>query len=195
MRIVLLGAPGAGKGTQAHCLKNDLGVAHISTGDMLRAAVASGTPAGREAKSVMDAGRLVCDDILLTMLQERLAEPDTKAGFILDGYPRNLSQADALEHLLARIGQPLDAVIKLEVPSATIIQRCQIRYAAQQRQDDNPEVVRDRLQIYAEQTAPVTDFYAQRHLLQVVDGVGDPGQVTTRVKVALKISSDRSVEV
>ena len=186
MRLVLLGAPGSGKGTQATRLKNDLGVPHISTGDMLRAAVAAGTPTGLKAKAVMDAGKLVSDDILLAMLEERLAQPDAKSGFILDGYPRNLAQADALEHLLARIGQPLDAVVKLEVPNEVIIGRCEIRYAAEHRKDDDPAVVRDRLKVYAEQTAPVADFYAKRGKLQVVDGVGELDEVTARVKRALK---------
>jgi len=186
MRLVLLGAPGSGKGTQATRLKNDLGVPHISTGDMLRAAVAAGTPTGLKAKAVMDAGRLVSDDILLAMLEERLAQADAKSGFILDGYPRNLAQADALDHLLARIGQPLDAVVKLEVPNEAIIGRCEIRYAAEHRKDDDPAVVRDRLKVYAEQTAPVADFYARRGTLQVVDGVGELDEVTARVKRALK---------
>ncbi|MDE2087246.1 MAG: adenylate kinase [Xanthomonadaceae bacterium] len=186
MRLVLLGAPGSGKGTQAARLKNDLGVPHISTGDMLRAAVAAGTPTGLKAKAVMDAGKLVSDDILLAMLEERLAQPDANNGFILDGYPRNLAQADALDHLLARIGQPLDAVVKLEVPNEAIIGRCEIRYAAEHRKDDDPAVVRDRLKVYAEQTAPVADFYARRGTLQVVDGVGALDDVTARVKAALR---------
>lgn len=186
MRLVLLGAPGSGKGTQAARLKNDLAVPHISTGDMLRAAVAAGTPTGLKAKAVMDAGKLVSDDILLAMLEERLVQPDAKNGFILDGYPRNLAQADALDHLLARIQQPLDAVVKLEVPNEAIIARCEIRYAAEHRKDDDPAVVRDRLKVYAEQTAPVADFYARRGKLQVVDGVGDLDGVTARVKRALK---------
>jgi adenylate kinase len=189
MRLVLLGAPGSGKGTQATRLKNDLGVPHISTGDMLRAAVAAGTPTGLKAKAVMDAGKLVSDDILLAMLEERLAQADAKSGFILDGYPRNLAQADALDHLLARIGQPLDAVVKLDVPNEVIIGRCEIRYAAEHRKDDDPAVVRDRLKVYAEQTAPVADFYAKRGKLQVVDGVGELGEVTARVKRALKAES------
>ncbi|HKR75842.1 MAG TPA: adenylate kinase [Rhodanobacter sp.] len=189
MRLVLLGAPGSGKGTQATRLKNDLGVPHISTGDMLRAAVAAGTPTGLKAKAVMDAGKLVSDDILLAMLEERLAQADAKNGFILDGYPRNLAQADALDHLLARIGQPLDAVVKLDVPNEVIIGRCEIRYAAEHRKDDDPVVVRDRLKVYAEQTAPVADFYAKRGKLQVVDGVGELDEVTARVKQALKAES------
>ncbi|PWK86628.1 adenylate kinase [Fulvimonas soli] len=185
MRLVLLGAPGSGKGTQAARLKADLGVPHISTGDMLRAAVAAGTPLGLKAKAVMDAGQLVSDDILLGMLEERLAQPDAKAGFILDGYPRNLAQADALDHLLAKLGQPLDAVVKLEVPNDAIIGRCEIRFAAEGRADDNPETVRKRLGVYAEQTAPVADFYARRGKLQVVDGVGALDEVTARIKRAI----------
>lgn len=185
MRLVLLGAPGSGKGTQAARLKTALGVPHISTGDMLRAAVAAGTAMGLKAKAVMDAGQLVSDDILLGMLEERLAQADAKAGFILDGYPRNLAQADALDHLLAKLGQPLDAVVKLEVPDAAIIKRVEIRFKAEGRADDNPDTVRKRLAIYAEQTAPVADFYASRGKLQVVDGVGELAEVTARVERAL----------
>lgn len=189
MRLVLLGAPGSGKGTQAARLKAELGVPHISTGDMLRAAVAAGTAMGLKAKAVMDAGQLVSDDILLGMLEERLAQDDAKGGFILDGYPRNLAQADALDHLLARIGQPLDAVVKLEVPNEAIIGRCKIRFEAEGRADDNPDTVRKRLAIYAEQTAPVADFYARRGKLQTVDGVGELVDVTARVKLALQSES------
>lgn len=185
MRLVLLGAPGSGKGTQAARLKTALGVPHISTGDMLRAAVAAGTAMGLKAKAVMDAGQLVSDDILLGMLGDRLAQDDAKAGFILDGYPRNLAQADALDHLLARLGQPLDAVIKLEVPNEAIIGRCEIRFKAEGRADDNPDTVRRRLAIYAEQTAPVADFYASRGKLQIVDGVGELAEVTARIERAL----------
>jgi adenylate kinase len=189
MRLVLLGAPGSGKGTQAARLKADLNVPHISTGDMLRAAVAAGTPLGLKAKAVMDAGLLVSDDILLGMLEERLAQDDARNGFILDGYPRNLAQADALDHLLSRIGQPLDAVVKLEVPNEAIIGRCQIRFQAENRADDNPDTVRKRLGIYAEQTAPVADFYARRGKLQIVDGVGELDEVTARIKRALERES------
>jgi adenylate kinase len=189
MRLVLLGAPGSGKGTQATRLKTALGVPHISTGDMLRAAVAAGTAMGRKAKAVMDAGQLVSDDILLGMLEERLAQDDAKAGFILDGYPRNLAQADALDHLLTKLGQPLDAVVKLEVSNEVIVGRCEIRFKAEGRADDNPDTVRKRLAIYAEQTAPVADFYARRGKLQVVDGVGELDEVTARIKHALQHES------
>ena len=189
MRLVLLGAPGSGKGTQATRLKVELGVPHISTGDMLRAAVAAGTAMGLKAKAVMDAGQLVSDDILLGMLEERLAQDDARAGFILDGYPRNLAQADALDHLLVKLNQPLDAVVKLDVPNEAIIARCEIRFEAEGRADDNPVTVRKRLAIYAEQTAPVADFYAKRGKLQIVDGVGELEEVTARVKRALENES------
>ena len=189
MRIVLLGAPGSGKGTQAARLKAELGIAHISTGDLLRAAVKAGTPLGLRAKAVMDAGRLVSDEIVLAMLEERLAAPDTHAGFILDGYPRNLAQADALDQLLKRIGQPLDAVLKLNVPDADIIKRTEIRFRAEGRADDDPDTVRRRLQVYAEQTAPVADYYAQRGLLTEVDGVGAIEEIFARLLAALNASS------
>jgi len=186
MRIVLLGAPGSGKGTQAARLKAELGIAHISTGDLLRAAVKAGTPLGLKAKVVMEAGQLVSDEIVLGMLEERLARPDTRAGFILDGYPRNLAQADALDQLLKRIGQPLDAVLKLNVPDADIVARCEIRFKAEGRADDNPETVRKRLQVYAQQTAPVADYYLNRGLLSEIDGVGAIGAISARLLAALQ---------
>jgi adenylate kinase len=186
MRIVLLGAPGSGKGTQAKRLKVELKVAHISTGDLLRAAVKAGTPLGRKAKAVMEAGQLVSDDIVLGLLEERLAQPDTQSGFILDGYPRNTAQANALDELLARIVQPLDAVVKLNVPDADIVKRCEIRFEQEHRADDNPETVRKRLAVYAEQTAPVADFYLQRGLLTEIDGVGAIEAIGDRVLAALR---------
>jgi len=189
MRLVLLGAPGSGKGTQAARLKAELGAPHISTGDMLRAAVAAGTPMGLQAKAVMAAGQLVSDDILLGMLEDRLAQPDAAAGFILDGYPRNLAQAAALDRLLGRIGQPLDAVVKLDVPSEVIVERCRIRFLAEHRADDDPDTVARRLAVYAEQTAPVAEFYARAGKLQVVDGVGELDEVTERLRQALHMQA------
>jgi adenylate kinase len=185
MRIVLLGAPGSGKGTQAKRLKAELGSAHISTGDLLRAAVKAGTPLGLKARAVMEAGQLVSDDIVLGLLEVRLAEADAKSGFILDGYPRNLAQANALDGLLARLGQPLGVVLKLNVPDADIVKRCEIRYAQERRADDNPETVRKRLAVYAEQTAPVADFYARRGLLTEIDGVGAIDAIGDRLLAAL----------
>lgn len=185
MRLVLLGAPGSGKGTQADILKAELEVPHISTGDLLRGAVKAGTPLGLAAKAVMEAGQLVSDDIVLGMLEERLAQPDAAAGFILDGYPRNVAQCEALEALLTRIGQPLQVAIKLEVPSELIVERIAGRAAAEGRKDDTPETVRERLRVYAEQTEPVADHFARIGQLAVVDGVGERDEITQRILSAL----------
>ncbi len=185
MRLVLLGAPGSGKGTQAEILKAELGVPHVSTGDLLRAAVKAGSPLGLKAKAVMEAGQLVSDDIVLAMLEERLAQADAASGFILDGYPRNVAQCEALQALLARIGQPLEVAIKLDVPSELIVSRIAGRAAAQGRKDDTPEVVRDRLRVYAEQTEPVAGYFAQIGKLKVVDGVGELAVVSARILAAL----------
>ena len=185
MRLVLLGAPGSGKGTQAAMLKAELKVPHISTGDLLRAAVKAGTPLGLKAKAVMEAGKLVSDDIVLGMLEERITQPDAKGGFILDGYPRNVAQCEALEALLARIGQPLDIAVKLKVPSELIVERIAGRAAAEGRKDDTPETVRERLRVYAEQTAPVAEHFGAIGRLRIVDGVGDVDAVFKRILAAL----------
>jgi len=185
MRLVLLGAPGSGKGTQAAMLKAELKVPHISTGDLLRAAVKAGTPLGLKAKAVMEAGKLVSDDIVLGMLEERITQPDAKGGFILDGYPRNVAQCEALESLLARIDQPLDIAVKLKVPSELIVDRIAGRAAAEGRKDDTPETVRERLRVYAEQTAPVAEHFGAIGKLRIVDGVGDVDAVFKRILAAL----------
>lgn len=181
MRLVLLGAPGSGKGTQAARLKEALGVPHISTGDLLRAAVAAGTPLGVQAKAVMDRGELVSDDIVLGMLEERLTAGDTGNGFILDGYPRNSAQASALDELLARLGQPVDIAVLLDVDPELLIARIAGRAQAEGRSDDSPETVRNRLRIYTEQTAPVIDFYEATGKLARIDGVGGMDEITARV--------------
>jgi len=185
MRLVLLGAPGSGKGTQAELLKAELGVPHISTGDLLRAAVKAGTPLGLKAKAVMEAGQLVSDEIVLGMLEERLAQPDAAAGFILDGYPRNVAQCEALEGLLARIGQPLEVAIKLDVPTELIVDRIAGRAAKEGRKDDTPETVRERLRVYTEQTEPVAGHFAAIGKLTKVDGVGELAEVSRRILAAL----------
>lgn len=191
MRLVLLGAPGSGKGTQAVRLKQALGIPHISTGDLLRAAVAEGTPLGLQAKTVMERGELVSDDIVLGMLDERLSAGDTGKGFILDGYPRNSAQAWALDGLLQRLGQPVDHAVLLEVDNELLIARIAGRAKAEGRSDDTPETVRRRLGIYSEQTAPVIDFYEHADKLLRVDGVGEVEQVTRRVLAALgSVSAD-----
>ena len=185
MRLVLLGPPGSGKGTQAARLKETLGVPHISTGDLLRAAVKAGTPLGLKAKAVMEAGQLVSDEIVLGMLEERLAQPDAAAGFILDGYPRNVAQCEALERLLARIGQPLEVAIKLDVPTELIVDHIAGRAAKEGRKDDTPETVRERLRVYTEQTEPVAGHFAAIGKLTKVDGVGELAEVSRRILAAL----------
>ena len=185
MRLVLLGAPGSGKGTQAARLKEHLQVPHISTGDLLRAEVAAGSPLGLEAKEVMARGELVSDAILLGMLEDRYSRPDTAGGFILDGYPRNLAQADALDVLLKRIGQPMDAAVQLDVATELLVERIAGRAAAEGRADDSPESVRTRLEVYDSQTAPVIEFYRTHGQLTVVDGVGTLDEVFTRIIEAI----------
>ena len=186
MRLVLLGPPGSGKGTQATSLKEKLQVPHISTGDLLRAEVAAGTELGKQAKAVMDAGNLVSDDILLGMLESRLSQADTATGFILDGYPRNVAQANALGELLGRLEQPLDAIVQLDVPTELLVERIAGRAKEQGRADDNPESVRKRLQVYNDSTAPVIGFYANRGTLTRVDGVGTMDEITARILAGLQ---------
>jgi adenylate kinase len=190
MRLLLLGAPGSGKGTQAARLKDSLGVPHISTGDLLRAEVAAGSRLGLEAKEVMARGELVSDAILLGMLEDRFSRADTAGGFILEGYPRNLAQAAALDRLLARIGQPMDYAVQLEVPTELLVERIAGRAKAEGRADDQPDAVRKRLQVYDEQTAPVIDFYRQHGQLTVVGGVGELDEVFTRILEAISPGHD-----
>jgi adenylate kinase len=185
MRLVLLGAPGSGKGTQATRLREHLQVPHISTGDLLRAAVAAGTPLGLQAKAVMAAGNLVSDEIVLGMLEERFQQSDTVNGFILDGYPRNLAQANALDGLLTRIKQPMDIAVQLDVATELLVERIAGRAAAEGRADDSPEAVRNRLKVYEQQTAPVVDFYRNQGKLAHLDGVGAPDEVFTRIIEAI----------
>lgn len=186
MRLVLLGAPGSGKGTQAARLKEHLQVPHISTGDLLRAEVAAGSKLGLEAKGVMARGELVSDAILLGMLEDRFSRPDTAGGFILDGYPRNLAQADALDGLLTRLKQPFDHAVQLDVATELLVERIAGRAKAEGRADDTPESVRTRLKVYDDQTAPVIEYYRQHGQLTVVDGVGDLDAVFSRILEAIQ---------
>jgi adenylate kinase len=190
MRLVLLGAPGSGKGTQATRLREHLQVPHISTGELLRAAVTAGTPLGLKAKSVMESGGLVSDDIVLGMLEERLLQPDTANGFVLDGYPRNLAQARALDSLLARIKQPVDLAVQLDVDQNLLVERLSGRAHVEGRADDTPEAVRNRLTVYAEQTAPVVDYYRTQGKLTCIHGVGTMDEVFTRIVEAINPTSD-----
>ena len=186
MRLVLLGAPGSGKGTQATRLKEQLGVPHISTGDLLRAAVAAGTALGQQAKAVMERGELVSDEIVLGMLEERFGQPDIARGFILDGYPRNLAQASALDALLHRLNLPVDVAVQLDVSTELLVQRIAGRAQAEGRADDTPEAVANRLRVYTDQTAPVIDYYRERGRLVCVFGVGAMEEVSERILSAIR---------
>jgi adenylate kinase len=182
-RLVLVGPPGAGKGTQAVTLSGRLGVPHISTGDLFRAHVGEMTPLGKEAKRYLDSGELVPDSVTNEMVRERLAEPDAKDGFLLDGFPRNTKQADVLGQILAESVTSLDAVIQLHVPEDVVVGRLMARGRA----DDSEDVIRRRQQIYTSETAPLLEYYSD--ILTTVDGVGDVDEVAARVLAALR---DRS---
>jgi adenylate kinase len=190
MRIVLLGAPGSGKGTQAALLVQELNLPHISTGELLRSAVKAGSELGMQAKAVMDRGELVSDDIMLGLLGERLSQPDAKAGFILDGYPRNLSQAHALDELLERLDQPVDEALQIDVDVDLVVARIAKRAAEEGRSDDTEEVVRNRMKVYSDQTAPVVDYYAQKGLLSRVLGEGTIEEVFQRIRGVLQMRAE-----
>ena len=181
MRVVLMGPPGAGKGTQAVVVAARLGVPHVSTGDIFRANVAGGTPLGIEAKTYMDAGDYVPDSVTNAMVRDRLAQPDAAVGFLLDGYPRTVAQVDELAGMLAEHGAALDKVVELTVDTDEVVGRLVRRAAEQGRSDDTEDVIRRRQEIFAEQTAPLTALYAQQGLLVQVDGMGSVEDVTARV--------------
>jgi adenylate kinase len=212
MRIVMLGAPGSGKGTQAQRIQKEHGLPQISTGDLLRKAVADKTPLGLRAKSVMDAGELVPDDVVLGMIKGRIAARDAKRGFILDGFPRNTSQADSLDTLLATLDLKLDRVVLMDVDFDILMKRLTGRRTCSktgavlniyfsspaeleackkaggelvQRQDDNEETIRNRLQVYERQTAPLVDYYTKKGLLKTVAATGEVDAVYSRLKAAL----------
>jgi adenylate kinase len=208
MRIVLLGAPGSGKGTQAKQLVERYNIPQISTGDLLREAVAAGSELGKRAKIAMDAGQLVSDDIVLGMIQERMAKPDAKSGFILDGFPRNIPQAQALDAMLARVGQPIQLSLLVDVDSSVLLKRITGRRSCgscgaiyniyfstpkvpgkcdqcggtlQHRSDDNEETVASRLQVYEEQTAPLMAYYKAQGKMRTVAGVGSISEIYGRM--------------
>lgn len=176
MRIVLLGAPGSGKGTQAAHIAQRYQIDHISTGDLLRAEVAAGSPLGRKAKAVMDAGQLVSDDIMLAMIEQRLIG-DADGGFLLDGFPRTLAQAQGLGDLLGRLSKPLDVVVFFDVDYEEIIQRL----LARGRSDDTEDAIRTRLQVYERETAPLIDFYKEKGILREVKGAGEITEISARI--------------
>jgi adenylate kinase len=191
MRIILLGPPGAGKGTQAVRMVERLGVPQLSTGDMIRAAVAAGTPVGLKAKEIMDRGDLVSDDVVVGIIADRIEEPDAKAGFILDGFPRTVAQAEAFDAMLARKGLKLDAVIEFKVNEAELVDRIVKRAKETEargepvRKDDNPDVFKTRLEAYRKQTAPLSAYYAGVGQLRTVDGMKPIDEVTEAVKAIL----------
>lgn len=204
-RIVLVGPPASGKGTQAKILVERLGVPQISTGDMLRAARAAGTPLGREAEKFMTAGKLVPDEVVIGLVGERLREPDTEKGFILDGFPRTVPQAEALDRLLGGLGQALDHVVQIDVPRALLVERATLRRTdvrtgqiyhlkynpppsdavLEHRDDDREDKVATRLDQYEAMTAALLPYYEKRSLLRRIDGTGSPKEVTKRLIEAL----------
>lgn len=184
-RVVLLGPPGAGKGTQAVGLAEHLGVPAISTGDIFRANVSGGTELGRTARQYMDAGALVPDEVTNAMVRDRLAQPDAASGFVLDGYPRNTAQVGELDAMLSDLGSRLDVVVELTADTDEVVTRLLRRAELEGRSDDTEPVIRRRLEVYAEQTAPIADLYAQRDLLVQVDGMGAVEDVATRLRAAV----------
>lgn len=191
MRLILLGPPGAGKGTQATRLVERHGIPQLSTGDMLRAAVKAGTAIGQKAKAVMDAGQLVSDDIVVGIVADRFEEPDAKKGFILDGFPRTVAQAEALDRMMKQKGLKLDAVIEFVVDESALLARIEKRAAetiaagGTVRADDNPEALKIRLDAYRAQTAPLIDYYRGTGLLRSVDGMQSIDVVSRQIDEVL----------
>jgi adenylate kinase len=181
MRIVLLGPPGAGKGTQAVRVASRFNAPHIATGDIFRANVASGTELGRAAQEYMDRGDLVPDDVVIAMVMERLAEDDCEGGFVLDGFPRTVEQAEALDRRLDGLGTPLEAALSFDVTEEELLRRLAGRAAAEHRADDAEQTIRHRLEVFAIKTRPLIEYYAHRRLLVNVDAIGPIEVVTKRI--------------
>ena len=195
MRVILLGPPGAGKGTQAQRLVQKHGIVQLSTGDMLRAAVAAGTPIGLKAKELMDRGALVPDEVVVGIIADRIEQPDARKGFVLDGFPRTVAQAESLERLLAERGHKLDGVIELKVDEGMLLGRIEKRVremterGEKPRADDNAEAMKKRLEAYRTQTAPLSDHYGRKGLLKPVDGMASIDAVTQAIDGHLRGSS------
>lgn len=191
MIVILLGPPGAGKGTQAQVLVEKHGIVQLSTGDMLRAAVASGSELGQQAKAIMDAGQLMPDELMIKMISQRVDQPDCKNGFILDGFPRTVPQAQALDELLAEKGLKLDAVIEVKVADEVLVDRIKTRISQSEsaRSDDNVETLKKRLQVYHEQTAPILPYYGGKGTLKTVDGMQPIDDVTQQIEAILNAAA------
>jgi len=177
MRIVFIGPPGAGKGTQAEKIIAKYKPAHLSTGDMLRAARDAKTEIGLEAEKYMSSGQLVPDDVVIGVIADRLKQDDCKCGYLLDGFPRTIAQAEALDKMLAVAGTPLDVVLELKVPDAELFTRLEKR----KRADDTPETIQNRIDVYNNQTSPLLDYYGKRGLLKTIDGLGDIDEIFARI--------------
>lgn len=184
--VVFLGPPGSGKGTQARLLAERLGIPAISTGEMLRAAVREGTPLGQRVKAVMEAGDLVSDDLMIALIRERIAAPDARGGFVLDGFPRTVDQAAALDRLLEGNGTEISAVLNLSVPDTALMDRLAGRSGQENRADDRRETVLERLRVYHEKTEPLVEFYRRRRSLTDVDGMGGVADVAARIGESLE---------
>jgi adenylate kinase len=191
MRLILLGPPGAGKGTQSQRLVDKHGIVQLSTGDMLRAAIAAGTPVGLKAKDIMARGALVPDEMVVGIVSDRIDQPDARKGFVLDGFPRTVAQAEALEQMLARKGMRLDAVLELKVDEGILLDRIATRVNQMKargepvRADDNPESFKIRLAAYRAQTAPLIDYYVKQGVLRSVDGMAPIAEVSAAIDRAL----------
>ena len=186
MKLLIMGPPGVGKGTQASRIKSKLNIAHLSTGDILRSEIEKETDTGVQAKLNMDAGKLVPDQVLLDIIQDRIKNPDCDGGYLLDGFPRTLPQAVGLEKIMESIKHTLDMVISLTADENELVERLIKRGEESGRSDDTPEVIRNRQKIYWEQTAPLLDFYQKKGILKDVDGLGEISEITERILTVLK---------
>jgi len=185
LSIVMLGAPGAGKGTQAVRIAETHGIPHISTGEMLRAAIAAGSEMGQKVKGIVESGALVPDELIVEVIRERLSQPDAQNGFVLDGFPRTIGQAEALDALLAELGRPLQIVLELELAEETAVERMLGRAADQGRADDTPEVIKNRFEVYRRQTEPLSNYYRSTGILVAVDSSPGMDEVFAEIERVL----------
>ncbi|MBS0616718.1 MAG: adenylate kinase [Spirochaetes bacterium] len=187
MQLIFLGPPGAGKGTQAKIFLERSGIVQISTGDILRVAVSAGTELGLKAKSFMDKGELVPDSVVIGIIEERIQESDCKKGFVLDGFPRTLEQAKALDGILDKLKIALNHVINFEVPDEELVKRLLGRAAAEGRSDDNPESIKNRLKVFKEKTQPLISYYAEKKILRNINGTGSTTEIAEKVKATIGV--------